>query len=288
MWHALVVVLGGIVAGQADIPVEKASEGKGLLQPTPVRLDFQERSLAEIVEGINAQAPGSLELPSGPQGRIRGGPAAPGPAPRRYSLREAKPVTFWEAVDRVARASHTLPVSAYSSRGGRARCVQLVPASPDRGFVCNDGAFRVIVRGTFYDSGLQFAPYFFNQPGIEQPKPDGTSRRPRLSAGLTVAAEPRLKIHRPVALEIREAVDDQGRSLLEAVPWRHTWKGPEGVVRAPGSEQQIVVPLKVLEEPGKTIQRLRGTVTVEVSAHTSTGPTALAEVAFDFADVPLP
>jgi len=286
MFYAMVTSMALIAVGQADVKAEKASEAKGVLRPTEIRLDFQDRTLAEIVEGINAQAPGLVALRPEARNRLPGEQPKPALPPRRFSLRESEPVSFWEAIDRVCRATETLPVSGDSANGGL--CISIVPASPDRGFVCNDGAFRVVVSGTSYSSAFQFAPYFFHQPGLEQPKRDGSSRRPVVSAHLTVTAEPRLNIHGPVAMLVRDAVDDRGRSLLDVVPWRQSWKNPSGGPKGLPNEEQFAVPMKALDDPGKVIKRLKGSLSVEVSARAPGSPSTVVKVAFDFADVPMP
>jgi hypothetical protein len=288
MLHTLVTSMAWLVAAQAQTHVnaKKSADPQGLLRPTEIRLDFQDRALAEIVDGINAQTPGLIALrpePRSPFPRQRPRPANP---PRRFSLREPRPVSFWEAVDRVGRATETWPVSG-NGTDGRLR-IHLVPASPDRGFVSHDGAFRVIVSGTSYTSAFQFAPYFFHQPGLEQPKRDGSSRRPIVSVHLTVTAEPRLTIHGPIELVVHEAVDDRGRSLLPAVPYRQSWTNPSGGPKGWPNEEHIAVPLMTLEDPGKRIQRIQGSVSLLVSARETGSPQIVAKVTFDFADIPLP
>jgi hypothetical protein len=289
MWHAMVTSIALLVAaqGRADVKAEKASEAGGWLAPTRIRLDFRDSTLAEIVNGINAQGPEMLAFLPEPRGFLGDARRAkPGPPPRRYSIREPGTITFWEAVDRIGRATETWPVSGNRPSGRLG--ILLQPASSDRGFVCNDGAFRIALTGTYYQSNFQFAPHFFYQPGLEQPRPDGSSRRPSLSANLTIMAEPRLKIVGPVELLVREAVDDRGRNLIPAAPWRQSLRNPP--VRAIGfpNEEFITIALKASDDPGKQIKRLAGSVTLEVAESQPGSPGAMVEVGFDFADVPLP
>jgi hypothetical protein len=273
MLHAMVTSMAMLVVAQAqaDVKTEKASDARGLLRPSEIRLDFQDRTLAEIVDGINAQAPGSVAIRPGRTNRFSGQE----PAPRRFSIREA--------IDRVGRATQTRPNSEGSS-------IRLVPASPDRGFAYNDGAFRVIVRGTSYSSAYQFAPHFFliREHGLEQPRRDGSSRRPVLFAQLTVTAEPRLKVHGPVELVVVEAVDERGRTLLDVIPWRQSLKNPQKRFTGFPNEEHLTMSLKALDDPGKRIKRLRGSVSLEVSAPAPGSPRTVAEVSFDFTDIPMP
>ncbi len=267
MFHAIATMFALLLASQTPtgIKVEKASDAKGLLRPTEIRLDFQDRTLAEIVDGINAQAPGSVAMRPLRTGRFPGPGPTPVSPPGRFSLREPAPVSFWEAIDRVCRATKTRPASENAANGGL--CISLVPASPDRGFAYNDGAFRVVVRGTSYTSAFQFAPYFFifHEHGLEPPKHDGSSRRPVLSALLTVMAEPRLKIDGPVELVVHEAVDERGRSLLDVVPWRQSWRNPSESANGMSNEEFFSIPLKALDDPGKAIKRLKGNACIQVS-----------------------
>jgi hypothetical protein len=98
-------------------------------------------------------------------------------------------------------------------------------------------------------------------------------------------AEPRLRIAGPVELVVREAVDDRGRSLIPAVPWRAWLTKPPN--HGFTNVEFIQVPLVPLDDPGKRIKRLAGSVAVEVAAEAG-APVATVEVGFDFADVPLP
>jgi hypothetical protein len=285
MSSAMVTSIALLVAAQAGAGGEavKASQARGWLAPTRVRLDFRDRTLAEIVEGINAQGPAMLAIRPLSRGRSR--EAEPVPPPPRYSLSEPGPVTFWEAVERVGRTTETRPVTG-NVRGPDPGIV-LYAASADRGFACNEGAFRVSLRRVVYVSRFRFAHRAIGEPDPEPPKPDGSSRRPVVSAHLLVTAEPRLKVHGPVELILREAIDDRGRSLIPSVPWRRSLRNPPSRSGFPNQES-IAIPLAVPNDPGRRIKRLAGSVSVEVSESTNRQPVATAEIGFDFRDVPLP
>jgi hypothetical protein len=164
--------------------------------------------------------------------------------------------------------------------------ILLEPASADRGFASNDGAFRVIVTGTYYTSNFAFAPHSYNQPGFEQPKTDGSSRRPSLSANFLVMAEPRLRIVRPVELVVRAAVDDRDRILIPAVPWRQSLT--QGPARSFPNQEFVAVPLKPMDDPGERIKHLAGSIIVDAAGGRGGSAGAMVEVEFDFAEVPLP
>jgi hypothetical protein len=103
---------------------------------------------------------------------------------------------------------------------------------------------------------------------------------------LLIMAEPRLRIIRPVELVVREAVDDHGRSLIPAVPWRQPLtQGPD---RSFPNQESVRVPLKSMEDPGQRIKHLAGSIIVEVADERAGSTAAMVEVGFDFANVPLP
>ncbi len=276
----LALIVMGQTAARTAPAVEEAPP------PTQIRLDFQNQTLAEIVEGINAQSPGSLAISTQRDRRLPGEiplPATPRP---RFSLHEPKPVTFWEAVERVERASGTLALAGNTGKG--IHSMILFPASPGRGFIHHDGVLRIMVTGTYYLSAYQFAPHFFNQPGLPQPNRDGSSRQPVVYINLLITAEPRLKILGLPETVADEAVDDRGRGLLNVTPWRESRRKPHRGPKGFSNEDFAQVVIKGLDDPGKTIKRLRGKLSVELSDHDSGSPARIVEASFDFRDIPLP
>jgi hypothetical protein len=283
MPHATLTAMALLLAAQVrtEPGIQKASEAKGWLAPTRIRLDVQDRTIAEIVSGIDAQAPGMLAIRTDGVGTFgRGGPDL---STRRYSIREPGTVTFWEAIDRIGRETETYPVTGNAP--GRERVILLAPASADRGFAVHDGAFHVRLTGTSSVSNFQFAPHFYHQPGLEQPRADGSSRRRVLAAQMLVMAEPRLFIIGPEELVVREAVDDRGRSLIPSAPWRQALEKSPG--RSFPNQEHIAIPLRIQDEPSRRIKRLTGSVTLRVAPQGG-APIARVEVGFDFAEVPLP
>lgn len=286
MWHAMLTSMALLAASQAPAGTRavKADRAEGWLAPIRIRLDFRDRTLAEIGDAITTQTKGVLPVRPDAWLRVRGGPAKPEPTPRRYSLVEPGTVSFWEAIDRVGRATETRPATGNMPNGRRG--VYLAPAAADRGFACNDGAFRVVLTGVSYTSGLQFAPYAFDQPALEQPKADGSSCHPSLTANLLIMAEPRLEIVEPVELVVREAVDDRGRSLIPATRWRQPLSKPAG--RGYPNQEYVGISLRPLENPGKQIKHLAGSLTLGVAEAVPHSPAEIVDVGFQFADVPLP
>jgi hypothetical protein len=284
-----VAFVGARAQPQAEVEAEKASEAKGLLRPIKVQLDFRDRTLVEIVDGINAQGPKMLAIDPKSNDLARGAYRN-----RRFTLRAPEPLSFWEAVDRVACATETRPVEG--KHPDKEFRVVLVPATRDRGFGCNDGAFRIAVSETSYERNIQLAPlHQFERPipGVREP-----SDQTYLAVHLVVLGEPRFWIRFYYDLVIREAIDERGRSLIPTVPWRlslkdawqHRPNDPEAAqVRAYANHMKLAIPLKLLDDPGKRIKRLRGSASVGVAPGPGPeGSITPVEFSFDFADIPLP
>jgi ferric-dicitrate binding protein FerR (iron transport regulator) len=82
MLHAIVTSTALLIAAQAGARAVIAAEAKRWLGPTRVRLDFSDRTLAEIVDGLNAQAPAMLAIRPESRRFPRDSETAP-PPPRR-------------------------------------------------------------------------------------------------------------------------------------------------------------------------------------------------------------
>ncbi len=82
------------VRSRAKATIKKI-EGNLLLEATMVRLDFQDVPLEDVVKSLSKQSGFEIAL----------GPAMPGHKPRRVTLDEPKPLSFWSAIDRLCAAS---------------------------------------------------------------------------------------------------------------------------------------------------------------------------------------
>ena len=166
-----------------EVKAEKASGAGGWLAPTRLRLDFQDRTLAEIVDGINAQGPAVAGAPPRAAARSPGRGRRPSRRPPRDSRSASRgpsptgrPSTVSAGRRRPGPPRSTAPTAASASI--------LVPPRPTAGSRRTTGPSASCVDGPYRSSRFQFAPYFFNQPGLEQPRADGSSRRPLLVARL--------------------------------------------------------------------------------------------------------
>jgi hypothetical protein len=224
-----------------------------------------------------------------PAASIGGELARPIPPPRRFQVRAPRAVTFWEAIDGVCRATSSWP-SIEPPPGpaptDRAPHVVLGPASADRGFVCNDGPFRIVVTRLFYARDIVLAPPFLpprDPAGRREP-----SDRASFAAELVIMAEPRFTIHHVGELKIRQALDDQGHNLVSPSPDRPPVPVEPGVISPDGSSIWLPVTLLYPADPGMLMKMFSGTVSVTVSPRGTGAARTATVVAFDFADVPMP
>ncbi len=65
-----------------------------MLKETPIRLDFKDAPLEDVVKSLAKQAGFNVVLAQ----------AAPDVGARRITLQEPKPIPFWQAIDRVCEA----------------------------------------------------------------------------------------------------------------------------------------------------------------------------------------
>jgi hypothetical protein len=248
-------------------------EGALLIQPTRVRLDFDRVPLTDVVRSLSLQAGFKVAL-------------FPENLPRwrstRVTLRESQQVDFWRAVDQlrdVAGVQYNPGMNGYagqreptfSQADGANRAI--VPTS-------DHGPFRVSLLGLHYQRDVNYdasgpiAKLEVQQAG----KPAGLGTAGitaqgsplsivQFSARLQVAAEPRLSLYQNGPLQIIEAVDNRGNSLVPSAgdgPAYNRVAGYFGMATGP------VMPLQAQlhrpESPGETIKKLRGTIPVMISS----------------------
>jgi hypothetical protein len=291
MSYALITSIALLTVAQAQPDTQRAlaPAAEILLEPTRVRLDFDNRTLAEIADGLSAQGASPVVVPSDSAVRIGGELPKPSPPPRRFHVHEPGAVTFWEAIDRVCRATSSWAwVETPRAPVGPATVprVVLAPASADRGFVCNDGAFRIVVYSLFYARDIVLAPPFL--PAHEPAGRGAPSDNATFAADLFIMAEPRLRIQQFGNLKIRQAIDDKGHDLVRASPIRQPSKVQDGVISHDGASVWLSVTLHYPVDPGTLIKRLSGSVSAQVSARAAGAHSVATELAFDFAAVPMP
>jgi hypothetical protein len=202
-------------------------ESGTFLQPTLVRLDFQDRPLSEVVEEIGQRA--GVAFDSGDEQSMSRRPLERSSWPdRRISLEAPEPLPFWEAIDRLCRAGGLRRLYPQQFHGFSEPLHRLIlapgTATPPKS---DAGPFRVELLRICRERDLDLTPGlsefgrgpFFPGPpsGFAGPSFGPEVREVRalnFFAELLITAEPKLVIVGEASLERLKASDPQGRSLL--------------------------------------------------------------------------
>lgn len=225
-------------------------ERQRLLRASRVTVDFDDAPLAEVIEAVRKQTGFPVELDGDDALKLKG---------RRVTLRESRPVAFWEALEQIGAAGGVrhnpgLPFAP----APRALRIPLIAAEGPRGPVDFAGPFRVnLVRIGTHRTVVPVRP-----PG--EPKIKETS-----SAVLQVFAEPGLLISPNGPLILEEATDDLGQDLRTGGP-------VGGMFRPPYANRsfddgslgilQYPVALQSSKTPGRQVKRLKGVIPLTVIA----------------------
>jgi len=279
-------------------------EGNLLIQESLVRLDFKDATLEEIVKSLSKQA--GFEVGLSPVGLTPAGPrpAGTGFGTRRVTLVEPQPVSFWKAIDRLCEVGQlSRQYQAVALRGQGAPQPGLVLSYlPDPlaqpGY--DHGPFHFNVLSLSYISHVTFnAPDRIralirpgarvpdggaNQPGARRPAgplpagapgpsgPEnanggGAARRVQFQIQLQIVPEPRMTLGPAANIQLVEAVDELGNSLLPTLGDDERALGPMGMAGiAVGAAANLTLRLHRPGTPGKLIKKLRGSVEVSVAA----------------------
>jgi hypothetical protein len=215
-----------------------------MVEPTMVTLDLDRRSPEQAIAAIQNQS--GLAL-----GFIQE------PPQRAITLREPAPLAFWQAVDRLGYA-----IFQFQFDNPAGQDVKLVfDARRDRGPVASSGPFQVELTALRDHRARSFAGFPWvkvdesNQRiSVRQADKESMSR---FYADLLVRVEPRMRFFQEAPPQATEAVDDLGQSLVpDAVddtlyPF-HAYHGEH--------QHGMELGLRMPAHPGRTIQRLVGTV----------------------------
>ncbi len=229
------------VRARAAAVVEK-TEALLLTQPTMVTLDIRDRPLTEAVGAIGDQAGIKLALT----------PEVSPAWQARVTLLETAPLPFWKALDRLCVAGNLqYNLGMQGSYRSRQPILTLFAGRhATSGPISDLGPFRVQVTNLHFQRDVTFAA---------GPRPSE-----QFYVQVQVAAEPRLSVSEAGKIQVLEAVDDRGQSLLL----------PDGGIStrqsayfgmSPGPTLQMQVHLKRPTQPGATIRKLRGTIPLAVA-----------------------
>ncbi len=247
-----------LAAGDAPDPEARArASGSGdgiqrslMARPTPVRLDGEGRTLAEVVRSLGEQGGFSL-------GAVNQG------SDRPVDARDPGPMPFWEAVDRLGLKGGYFDIS--NPVGGYFPTLNF---GGDGDFcpTTTSGPFRVKLTGLHESRDrLLIGGPWLRVDEISQRIPirrGAKGREGRFYAGVGLMVEPRMWFTQEGPARAIEAVDDLGQSLVPpdgaggrgAVTLFHNGGG----VTAGDVEVDLAMP----DRPGRAIVRLRGSVPV--------------------------
>jgi hypothetical protein len=226
-------------------------ERQRLLRATRIMLDFRDRPLSEVVAAVAADSSHAVLLEPVDD---------PGWKLRRITLIDPKPVGFWEALDRigaVAGLRHNPGIRRDTGR--RMPPIPLIARTGDPVPASYAGPFRVNLVDVSRHRQVSLSR-----------GADARVVPEEFSVLIHVFAEPGLAMAQIGPLQLVEAADDRDRDL------RPTEPGPP-FRRSYGSRRfdkgdldilQFRIPLKLPDQPGLRIRRLRGFVPVMVAART--------------------
>jgi hypothetical protein len=179
---------------------------------------------------------------------------------RKITFEAAKPLPFWEAIDRLCKAGALrYDVSPRSGFGTSQGHLVLMSDRTGRGPVSDFGPFRVQITGVH----TAFERDFTLDPDQRRPgaKPAGDGD---LTVPLAVLPEPGLILYQNGPVMVTEATDDRGRSLAPSAPAEPNPSQANRFHQVANSNAsiQVNVVLVAPHPPGTMIRRLRGKVPV--------------------------
>jgi hypothetical protein len=242
-------------------------EADRFTRPTIIRLDFRTRPLGEIVDSLNDRYDLGLSLRLGPKperGLMVFDPDGPDRLQelrsREIRTKAARPLPFWEAIDRLCEAAALrYGISPRHGFGTGRGPLVLMADRTGRDPVSDSGPFRVQITWAHPVFDHDF-PFDGVPPG-RRAKPPGAGD---LTVPLAVLPEPGLMLRRNGPVSITEAADDRGRSLKPRASAEFDRWPPNPSQQAMDQGDAIRVNAEfVTPGPRATvIRRLRGTVPV--------------------------
>jgi hypothetical protein len=242
-------------------------EADRFARPTMIRLDIRTRPLGEFVDALNDRYDLGLSLRLGPaprRGMMMVDPGVPDRlkelTAREIRTRAARPLPYWEAIDRLCEAGDLRYGMSPPQGFGTVRgALVLMADRTGRGPVSDSGPFRVQITWTHpvFEGDFPFDPALV----AREARPPGVRG---LTVPLAVLAEPGLMLRRNGAVVVTEATDDRGRSMVPGAPAE---PAPEPAdrprqARVEGDAIQVNAVLAAPDPRATAIRRLRGKVPV--------------------------
>ncbi len=226
-----------------------------VLQATPVRLDFRDVPLGEVLRRVHERSDLNFAVAS------QDDPSWSG---RRVTLEGPTPLPFWAAVDRLCEAGRLRFQPGSPPIPGQRDDAFVLQDEPAAGvdFVSDSGPFRAQLASIAYQSEVLLGR---PRPIPAGPSGDGRPER-QMYCQLVVAAEPRLAITQDGPVRLLEAVDERGQSLIPSGVSATLSHSSAYFGMNPTPLVRLRVDLARPDEPGRRIARFRGVVPMMVSA----------------------
>lgn len=208
------------------------------LLPKRVTVKANGNAIADVLKDVEKQTGYKLSLLSADQGR-------------KLTF-EMKDVAFWDALERIGKEGECVIRCQKDTQNSH----QVAEATTDRSsFVCTRGPIRLAATWFHEDRDINLS-----QPG---PTKNGRLEQ-RLTLSMSVIAEPRITFLKVSPAKVDEAIDEDGKSLLDAVPSAGAAVQPPGRGTFRGeSLQWSDIRLKRASETAKTAKLIRGTIPVK-------------------------
>lgn len=200
--------------------IEQRGEARDTLQPTMIELNVEDKPLESVLAQLTTKTQVSFDIPD----ELRG---------RKITFNSAGQMPFWRAVEQLTQeAGFDLRQSQTSDT-----VLQLVPGKPPAAQSCHLGAIWLRLRPA------------------EPRKKDVVSDERRYL--LEIYTEPKLRWKSDLDLRLVSAVDNKQQevTLINAVP--NEAKDEPGKSAPPPVRQELLVRLRVAEEPGDVITHLK-------------------------------
>lgn len=264
------------VRNRASVVLQKI-EGSLLTEPSRIRMNFEHAALSDVVKSIGKQA--GIQVVLYPENLAKWKYA-------KVSVRESQPVTFWRAIDLISEAAQIQHNPQMHGIAGPREPTFALIDNPS-GFTTpnsDHGPFRTSLLGIHYQRDLNYTATGLGGipgplPPVAPPRPEpmvaGGPAHGRVNAVATeqftvflmVAAEPRLSITQNGALQLVEAVDELGHSLIPPAGTATTMSRSSGYLSVlNGSVLHLQAPLHRPAEPGSTIKKLKGSIPLSISS----------------------
>ncbi len=242
-----------------------------MVQPTQVRLNYQDQPIGEVARHLGEQANVSINVIDNNLG-LR--------SQQKITLVESEPVPFWKALDELCRQgnlqlNHGVQIVGVGP-ANRLPVLNLFPTTMTAPPSSISGPFRVSVLSLVdhkernFNSMIQSGPIVIQNGQRVEPDTRPGVTTENFSMSLSVMSEPRMSVAIDGPVKVSQAFDDRGNDLAQPDAngrVQHASSGYNGMAHVNGSMNlTLPVGLKMPEKPGSKIDRFKATIPVVVMA----------------------